>query len=143
MIKRPNKTSLITDINKRYQLVNEQGIYMTSAQRLKLIKTHVNFREMGGSWLRQKREQITKPNGKQLTQHDIANIIGISSSGYISAIESGGPSVPEDRWDDYADALHIERELFRRNMVMFYLPKTYSAFAGEPTKEQLKNGLLK
>ena len=110
-------------------------------ERKEKIKEHIHLRSLGGRWLKKMRLKNIKEDGRPLTQKEVAAAIGISSGPYIHSIENGGPSVPEDRWDLYADALQIDRDLFRRNMTMFYQTRTYIAFAGEPTKKQLEEGL--
>ena len=96
---------------------------------------HVTRRQSGAVWLRKKREE------RKLTQRDIAAKLNIDSQTFISAIEAGGPVLPEDRWKDYAKILEIDWRVFCKNMVMYFKPEIFDALFGPPSNQQINHGL--
>ena len=93
------------------------------------------LRQLGGAWLRKQREQ------RKLSQRDISEQLGIDSHTFISAIESGGPSLPEDRWEEYAKILGIDWSNFCKSMMMYFKPDIYKALFGAPSKKDLNSGV--
>lgn len=92
------------------------------------------LRQQGSAWLRKQREQCG------LSQRELSNRLGIDSHTFISAIESGGPALPEDRWEEYANILGIDWQDFCKNMIMYFKPDIYRALFGEPSKKELSQG---
>ncbi len=99
----------------------------SNAQRL-------SMRQLGSAWLREKREKCG------LSQREVSNRLGIDSHTFISAIESGGPSLPEDRWEEYAQILGIDWPEFCKNMIMYFKPDIYRSLFGEPSKTETQQG---
>lgn len=75
-----------------------------------------------------------------LSQREVSNRLGIDSHTFISAIESGGPSLPEDRWEEYAQILGIDWPEFCKNMIMYFKPDIYRGLFGEPSKTETQQG---
>ncbi len=94
---------------------------------------HLERRRFGGKWLKSLRVSAN------LTQQQAANFMKVSHT-FISAIEIGGPSLPKDRWSEYAVILKVDINLFTKNMVMFYEPEIFNSLIGPPSKRDLING---
>ena len=92
------------------------------------------LRQQGSAWLRKQREK------RGLSQREVAERLGIDSHTFISAIEAGGPALPEDRWEEYANILDIDWPLFCKNMTMYFKPDIYKALFGSPSKKELNHG---
>ena len=93
------------------------------------------LRQLGSAWLRKQREQ------RGLSQREVSDRLGIDSHTFISAIESGGPALPENRWEEYAKILDIDWQEFCKNMMMYFKPDIYKALFGVPSKKDLNTGV--
>jgi len=86
------------------------------------------LRQRGGAWLRQQRKQ------RGLSQREVSEHLGIDSHTFISAIESGGPALPEERWEEYAKILGTDWPAFCIKMMMYFKPNIYTACFGKHLK---------
>ena len=78
------------------------------------------LREHGGLWLKEQRKYAG------LKQKQISDsLYGMETAAYISVIENGGPNLPEDRWEDYAEILGMDWSDFCKHMLLFYKPSIY------------------
>jgi transcriptional regulator with XRE-family HTH domain len=93
------------------------------------------LRQLGSTWLREQRVRV------RLSQRAVSDKLGIDSHTFISAIESGGPSLPEDRWEEYAQILEIDWQEFCKTMLMYFMPEIYKALFGAPSKKELNRGI--
>ena len=79
-----------------------------------------------GTWLKGQRE------AKNLSQRDLADILGLEYYTFISQLENGRGKIPSSRYLDWADALGVEPRAFVQNLLMHYDPMTYSILFDAP-----------
>lgn len=77
------------------------------------------LRKEAGSWLKQKRLDIN------LSQSQLASILGSDHYTFISQIEIGRSRIPPDRYLDWALALKIDPYEFAQHMLRFYDPAIF------------------
>ena|ERR1700753_533230 len=83
------------------------------------------LRRAGGNWLRELRER------RNLSQRDLARLVGADYYTFISQLETGRGRVPPDRYRLWADALGVDARTFVKELLSFYDPITYDVLFGE------------
>ncbi|MGA0393896.1 MAG: helix-turn-helix domain-containing protein [Rhodospirillales bacterium] len=120
-------------------VIDEQGVERSRSEK-EMLTGKLGYRARrihGGRWLRARRLELN------LTQEQLSQRLDGYSNTMISAIETGGPALPQQHWDDYADALEVDTIIFKKNMSMYYAPIAFDSLMGAPTQETLENGLKK
>ena len=87
--------------------------------------THV-LRRQAGAWLRELR------TGHNLSQRDLARLVGVEYYSFIAQLEAGRGRVPPDRYETWARALGVNVQAFTRRLMAYYDPVTYKLLFGEP-----------
>lgn len=88
------------------------------------------LRKAAGIYLRELRER------KGLSQRALANLVGAEYYTLISQLETGRGRVPQDRYEDWANALDVDIRSFVKKLLSFYDPITYRIlFGSEPGHE--------
>ena len=89
------------------------------------------LRRAAGDWLRKLREQ------RDLSQRDLAKLVGAEYYTFISQLEMGRGRVPPDRYKIWADALGVAPKKFVKTLFRYYDPVTYGMlFDGDESKEE-------
>ena len=83
------------------------------------------LRREAGKWLKELREK------RNLTQRELAELVGIDYYTFISQLEVGRGRIPPDRYERWAKALDIEPAEFVKNLMRYYDPETYRLLFGE------------
>lgn len=85
---------------------------------------HVLRRE-AGRWLKELREK------RNLTQRQLAELVGIDYYTFVSQLEVGRGRIPPDRYEVWAKAVGVDPVFFVKNLLRFYDPETYRLLFGE------------
>jgi transcriptional regulator with XRE-family HTH domain len=83
------------------------------------------LRQEAGRWLRGLREE------RNLSQRDLAALVGIDYYTFISQLESGRGRIPPDRYEAWARALGVAPKKFVHTLMRFYDPVTFAILFGE------------
>lgn len=78
------------------------------------------LRRQAGRWLRQKREE------RNLSQRQLADLLGLDYYTFISQLETGRGRIPPERYDDWAKALGMKPRDFVFVLLRYYDPITFS-----------------
>ena len=78
------------------------------------------LRKAGGQWLKRVREE------RNLSQSQLAALLGSDHYTFISQIEIGRSRVPPERYRDWAKALDIDEHEFICQMLRYYDPALFS-----------------
>lgn len=96
-----------------------------SSVKQRKANTSANLRKELGRYLRKVRES------KNLTQGQLADLVGLEYYTSISQIELGRGRLPVGRYASYAKALGLPIRDFTRTMMKHYDPITYSHLFGD------------
>ena len=77
------------------------------------------LRREAGRWLRDLREQ------RNLSQRQLAHLVGIEYYTFISQLETGRGRIPPDKYRVWAAALDVPPKDFVKRLVRYYDPLTY------------------
>lgn len=77
------------------------------------------LRKQGGRWLRDLRER------RNLTQKDLANLVEVKNSVFISQLENGRVRIPPERYEQWAAAYGLSPYDFVKTLLTFFDPITY------------------
>jgi transcriptional regulator with XRE-family HTH domain len=83
------------------------------------------LRRAAGAWLRELREK------RQLSQRELAHMVGAEYYTFISQLETGRGRVPQDRYEQWARALDVDIREFVKRLLGFYDPVTYRILFGD------------
>ncbi len=83
------------------------------------------LRREAGKWLKELREN------RNLTQRELADLVGIDYYTFISQLEVVRGRIPPDRYERWANALNIEPAEFVKKLMRFYDPETYRLLFSE------------
>lgn len=84
-------------------------------------ETEAQFlRRCAGRWLKQKREE------RNLSQRQIADLLGIEYYTFVSQLETGRGRIPAERYVDWANALDMPPREFVYILMRFYDPITFA-----------------
>ena len=78
------------------------------------------LRKQAGLWLKQKRE------ARNLSQRQMADIIGIEYYTFVSQLETGRGRIPPERYSDWAKALGMTPRELVFTLMRYYDPITFS-----------------
>jgi len=92
------------------------------------------LRRAAGAWLRTLRER------RNLSQRQLADLVGAEYYTFISQLETGRGRIPPDRYGVWADALGIEPRLFVKTLMRYYDPVTYGFLFGHEDEPELELG---
>ena len=77
------------------------------------------LRLKGGAYVKRLRQ------ASGLTQRELAVKVGLNYYTFISQLENGTGRVPPDLYAAFADAFHVNRKEFVRELLRYYDPFTY------------------
>ena len=77
------------------------------------------LRRDAGHWLKRLRE------GQDLSQRDLADMVGVQYYTFISQVELGRGRIPPDRYRVWANALGVPPREFVMRLMRYYDPVTY------------------
>jgi transcriptional regulator with XRE-family HTH domain len=83
------------------------------------------LRREAGRWLKQRRESCN------LSQRQLADILGIEYYTFISQLETGRGRIPPERYVEWARALEMEPREFVLALMPFYDPVTFAILFGD------------
>ena len=78
------------------------------------------LRRQAGRWLKQKREE------RNLSQRQLADLLGLDYYTFISQLETGRGRIPPERYADWARSLGMEPQEFVYVLMRYYDPITFS-----------------
>lgn len=84
------------------------------------------LRREAGRWLKDLREKAG------LTQRQLAEKVGVEYYTFISQLEVGRGRIPPDRYERWANALHLAPADFVKQLMRYYDPETYRLLFGDP-----------
>jgi transcriptional regulator with XRE-family HTH domain len=87
---------------------------------LKFETEAIRLRREAGRWLKQKREE------RNLSQRQVADLLGIEYYTFISQLETGRGRIPPERYVDWAKALDIKPRDFVYTLMRYYDPVTFA-----------------
>lgn len=91
---------------------------------------NARLRKEAGHYLRRLREAA------KLTQHQVAQRVGIEYYTMISQVERGASRVPPDRLQSWAEALGVDTREFTKRLLRYYDPYSWQIiFGGQPRSE--------
>lgn len=90
------------------------------------------LRRQAGRWLKQKREE------KNLSQRQLADLLGFEYYTFISQLETGRGRIPPERYADWARALGMTPRDFVFVLMRYYDPITFSILFPEEQDNALK-----
>jgi len=82
------------------------------------------LRREAGKWLKDLRST------RNLTQRELAELVGVDYYTFISQLEVGRGRIPPDRYERWAKAFDIEPAEFVKKLMRFYDPETYRLLFG-------------
>lgn len=88
------------------------------------------LRRQAGRWLKQKREE------RNLSQRQLADLLGLEYYTFISQLETGRGRIPPERYADWAAALAMTPRDFVFVLMRYYDPITFSLLFPEETEER-------
>ena len=88
------------------------------------------LRREAGKWLKDLRERCG------LTQRQLAGRVGVEYYTFISQLEVGRGRIPPDRYERWANALHIPPADFVKQLLRFYDPETYRLLFTPPSETE-------
>lgn len=97
----------------------------------KLETEAVRLRREAGRWLKQKREE------RNLSQRQVADLLGIEYYTFVSQLETGRGRIPPERYVDWAKALGIKPRDFVYMLMPYYDPVTFAILF--PSSEELSS----
>jgi|tagenome__1003787_1003787.scaffolds.fasta_scaffold19106417_1 transcriptional regulator with XRE-family HTH domain len=77
------------------------------------------LRKQGGRWLRDLRER------RNLTQKDLADLVEVKNSVFISQLENGRVRIPPERYEQWAAAYGLSAYEFVKTLLSFFDPITF------------------
>ena len=83
------------------------------------------LRREAGKWLRDLRES------RNLTQRELASLVGVEYYTFISQLEVGRGRIPPDRYERWARALGLNPADFVKQLMRYYDPETYRLLFAE------------
>ena len=86
------------------------------------------LRREAGKWLKELRV------AQNLTQRDLAELVGVEYYTFVSQLEAGRGRIPPDRYEVWAHALGLEAADFVKQLMRYYDPQTYRILFGAETK---------
>lgn len=86
----------------------------------KLESESLALRKQAGRWLKQKRED------RNLSQRQMADILGIEYYTFVSQLETGRGRIPPERYADWAGALGMTPRELVFVLMRYYEPITFS-----------------
>lgn len=90
-----------------------------------------SLRRRAGQWLKQKREE------RNLSQRQLADILGLEYYTFVSQLETGRGRIPPERYEDWANALGIKPREFVYVLMRYYDPITFSLLFPEAEKDPI------
>ena len=90
-----------------------------------------SLRRRAGRWLKQKREE------RNLSQRQLAELVGIEYYTFVSQLETGRGRIPAERYGDWANALGIPPRDFVYTLMRFYDPITFALLFPEAKDDGL------
>lgn len=83
------------------------------------------LRREAGKWLKCLRV------ARNLTQRELAEMVGVEYYTFISQLEVGRGRIPPDRYELWAHALGLEPAEFVKQLMRFYDPETFRILFGQ------------
>jgi len=83
------------------------------------------LRREAGRWLKELRVR------QNLTQRELADLVGVEYYTFVSQLEVGRGRIPPDRYEMWAKALGMEPADFVKQLMRFYDPETYRILFGQ------------
>lgn len=99
-------------------------------------KSPSELKREGGKWLRALRER------RGLSQKELAALIGVQNSVFISQLENGRVRIPPERYDAWAEAYGLPAFEFVKALMSFYDPITHRLLFGANAAVQDLSGEL-
>lgn len=90
----------------------------------------------GGRWLRSLRDR------RGLSQKDLAALVEVQNSIFISQLENGRVRIPPERYQEWAAAYGLAPYEFVKTLMSFYDPVTYRLLFQEPSRSDERGGNL-
>jgi len=90
------------------------------------------LRRQAGRWLKQKREE------QNLSQRQLADLLGLEYYTFISQLETGRGRIPPERYVDWARALGMEPRDFVYVLMRYYDPITFWILFPDAEGDDLK-----
>lgn len=90
------------------------------------------LRRQAGRWLKQKREE------RNLSQRQLADMLGLEYYTFISQLETGRGRIPPERYVDWARSLGMEPREFVYVLMRYYDPVTFSILFPDAEADDLK-----
>ncbi len=89
------------------------------------------LRKLAGAYVKGLRERA------ELSQNDLAKLVGLDYYTMVSQIERGAARLPPDRQQLWAEALKVDPQEFVRTLLRFYDPYTWEIlFGGSRSKKR-------
>ena len=85
----------------------------------------IKLRREAGKWLKELRIK------RNLTQRELADMVGIEYYTFISQLEVGRGRIPPDRYELWAKALGVNAAEFVKQLMRYYDPQTYRILFGD------------
>ena len=83
------------------------------------------LRREAGKWLKELRIK------RDLTQRDLAELVGVEYYTFVSQLEVGRGRIPPDRYEPWALALGLDPADFVKQLMRYYDPQTYRILFGK------------
>lgn len=93
--------------------------YRNTTEHAKLL------RKQAGKYIRSLRES------RDLTQNDLAKLLGLDYYTFVSQVETGHARVPPESIAEWAQALRVPVAEFAMNLLKFYDPFMYQALTNK------------
>lgn len=90
------------------------------------------LRRQAGRWLKQKREE------QNLSQRQLAELLGLEYYTFISQLETGRGRIPPERYADWARALGMTPRDFVYVLTRYYDPITFSILFPDAEVDDVK-----
>lgn len=88
------------------------------------VRAPSELKREGGKWLRALRER------RGLSQKQLAALVGVQNSVFISQLENGRVRIPPERYDVWAEAYGLPAYEFVKALMSFYDPITHRLLFG-------------
>lgn len=89
------------------------------------VRPPSELKREGGKWLRALRER------RGLSQKQLAALVGVQNSVFISQLENGRVRIPPERYDVWAEAYGLPSYEFVKALMSFYDPITHRLLFGD------------
>ncbi|PCJ57107.1 MAG: transcriptional regulator [Rhodospirillaceae bacterium] len=101
---------------------------MSNHDKERKLKAAKRLRREAGAYLRKLR------HAEQLTQLELAHLLGYDYVTFISQLECGGAQIPPDRIKDYAEALKTNPKTFAKTLLRYYEPQLFNLIFGKASE---------